>query len=128
MCRGYLISGSKDKNLRLWGLDNSIYNLKSTVHGFNDYINTVESNTLDDIGDNYHPVFYCGDRTGQVKVGAIFREKIEFVGMMAHTQSVNSICALEMQKGITATASTDKTIKLWQPTSDTFRLIEEQLC
>jgi len=39
--RGYLISGSKDKNLRLWSLDNSIYNLKSTVHGFNDYINTV---------------------------------------------------------------------------------------
>ena len=42
--RGYLISGSKDKNLRLWSLDNSIYNLKSTFHAFNDYITTVESN------------------------------------------------------------------------------------
>jgi WD40 repeat protein len=41
--RGYLISGSKDKNLRLWSLDNSIYNLKSTFHAFNDYITTVES-------------------------------------------------------------------------------------
>jgi len=41
ICKGYLISGSKDKNLRLWSLDNSIYNLKTTTHAFNDYINTV---------------------------------------------------------------------------------------
>jgi len=42
--KNHLISGSKDKNLRLWALDHSIYNLKSTVHASNDYINTVESN------------------------------------------------------------------------------------
>jgi WD40 repeat protein len=41
--QNHLISGSKDKNLRLWALDHSIYNLKSTVHASNDYINTVES-------------------------------------------------------------------------------------
>ena len=40
--RGYLISGSKDRNLRLWSLDNSIYNLKSTKSASNDYINCVE--------------------------------------------------------------------------------------
>jgi len=92
--RGYLISGSKDKNLRLWSLDNSIYNLKSTVHAFNDYINTVESESLFYVGDSYHPVFYSGDRTGQVKVGTVIKEKIEFIGIFSHTQSVNAICSL----------------------------------
>jgi WD40 repeat protein len=44
--KNHLISGSKDKNLRLWALDHSIYNLKSTVHASNDYINTVESKKI----------------------------------------------------------------------------------
>lgn len=92
--KGYLISGSKDKNLRLWSLDNSIYNLKSTVHAFNDYITTVESNHQVILGANYHPLFYSSDRTGQVKVGTILKEKIEFLGVISHTQSVNSVCSL----------------------------------
>ena len=33
-----LVSGSKDKNLRLWGLDMSINNAKHTFPAFNDYI------------------------------------------------------------------------------------------
>jgi hypothetical protein len=33
-----LISGSKDKNLRLWSLDNSINNAKHTFPAFNDYV------------------------------------------------------------------------------------------
>jgi hypothetical protein len=39
-----LISGSKDKNLRLWSLDHSINNVKHTLHAFNDYVTTVQSN------------------------------------------------------------------------------------
>jgi hypothetical protein len=33
-----LISGSKDKNLRLWNLDHSINNAKHTFPAFNDYV------------------------------------------------------------------------------------------
>jgi WD40 repeat protein len=122
--KGYLISGSKDKNLRLWSLDNSIYNLKSTIHAFNDYITTVESTSSQNIGDNYHPLFYSADRTGQVKVGTIIKERIEFIGIISHAQSVNSVCSLEINKGITATGSSDKTIKLWQPNNETFHQLE----
>ena len=74
--KGYLISASKDRNLRLWSLDNSIYNLKSTKSASNDYINCVEGNTITYTEDSYHPIFYSGDRTGQVKVGSIIKEKI----------------------------------------------------
>lgn len=40
-----MVSGSKDKNLRLWGLDHSVGNLKNTAHAFNEYVTTVQSQT-----------------------------------------------------------------------------------
>ena len=39
-----LVSGSKDKHLRLWDLDHAVNNNKHTFNAFNDYINTVQSN------------------------------------------------------------------------------------
>ena len=36
-----LISGSKDKHLRLWSLDQTVSNNKHTFHAFNDYVTTV---------------------------------------------------------------------------------------
>lgn len=41
-----MVSGSKDKNLRLWSLDHSVGNLKGTTHAFNDYVTTVKSNLI----------------------------------------------------------------------------------
>lgn len=38
-----LISGSKDKNLRLWDLEHSVGNIKNTAHAFNDHITTMTS-------------------------------------------------------------------------------------
>lgn len=64
-----LVSGSKDKNLRLWSLDHSISNLKNTTHAFNDYVTTLQS-------DNSLSIFYSGSKDGQVKVGSIKNEKI----------------------------------------------------
>jgi hypothetical protein len=46
-----LISGSKDKNLRLWSLDHSINNAKHTFPAFNDYITLCESNLIYILGD-----------------------------------------------------------------------------
>ena len=39
-----LVSGSKDKNLRLWDINHSVSNLKNTTHAFNDYVTTLQSN------------------------------------------------------------------------------------
>lgn len=115
-----MVSGSKDKNLRLWSLDHSVGNLKNTVHAFNDYVTTVQSPfTVDQQQENAvvpYPIFYAGSKDGQIKVGNIKNDKINFMGnIMAHTQAVNSISLLE--DGATlVSASGDKTIKLWKPT------------
>ena len=90
-----LVSGSKDKNLRLWNLEHSIGNLKNTTHAFNDYVTTLQSTFPSNTGDNSLPIFYSGSKDGQVKVGSIKNDKIEFVGgILAHTQSVNAISPL----------------------------------
>ena len=39
--------------------------------------------------------------------------------MLAHTQSVNSMCTLDEDPLALITASQDKVIKLWQPTKET---------
>lgn len=110
----YLISGSKDKNLRLWSLENTTNNIRCTAHTFNDYINIVES-------DKNLQVFYAGSRDGQVKAAIITNEeKIKFVGgIIAHTQSISSICSISQNPGVFATASIDKTVKFWKPDSHT---------
>ena len=44
---------------------------------------------------------------------------------MAHTQSVNTICPLEVgSQNIFATGSSDKAIKIWQPSSQTINHIQ----
>jgi WD40 repeat protein len=65
----YVISGSKDKNLKLWSVESAVKNLKSTSYAHNDYINTLSAGTD-------YPLFYSGSRNGQVKVGTILKEKI----------------------------------------------------
>lgn len=48
-----LISGSKDKNLRLWSLDQLINNAKHSFPAFNDYVTVCESNSF---------IFISGDK------------------------------------------------------------------
>lgn len=110
----HLVSGSKDKNLKLWSLDGSVNNLKCTTHAFNDYVNILET-------DKTMPFFYTGCRDGQVKIADIMDEKIKFVGgIIAHTQSISSICSLKRKPGMFLTASTDKTVKFWNPDQSTY--------
>lgn len=61
-------------------------------------------------------MFYAGSKDGQMKVGSVKGDKIEFLGsILAHTQSVNAISLLEDNNTLVS-ASADKTIKLWKPT------------
>ena len=40
-----LVSGSKDKHVKLWSLDHNINNSKHTLLLFNDYVNSLYSNS-----------------------------------------------------------------------------------
>ena len=68
-----MISGSKDKNLRLWDLDHSVGNLRNTAHAFNDYVTTVQSQNPDNVipREPTLPIFYAGSKDGQIKVGSV---------------------------------------------------------
>ena len=112
-----LVSGSKDKNSRSWSLDHSINNAKFTLHAFNDYVTTVQSNFGFIVDCQNSSLFYSGSRDGQLKVCQAKNDKISVVGgILAHTQSVNAICPLDENPFMMVTASADKTIKIWQPT------------
>jgi len=115
-----MVSGSKDKNLRLWNLDHSVGNLKNTVHAFNDYVTTVQSPQVENWQNQPqpapYPIFYAGSKDGQIKIGNTKGDKINFMGnIMAHTQAVNGISLLDDNSTLVS-ASADKTIKLWKPT------------
>ena len=40
----HLISGSKDRHLKLWDLNHGVNNNKHTFLAFNDYVTTIQSN------------------------------------------------------------------------------------
>lgn len=114
----YIISGSKDKNLKLWSLQNSTNNLKCTTHAFNDYVNTLTT-------DENIPIFYAGSRDGQIKIATVLEDKIQFIGgIIAHTQSISSVCSVSQRmNGMFLTGSTDKTVKFWRPDPSTLERI-----
>lgn len=90
-----MVSGSKDKNLRLWDLEHSVGNLKSTTHAFNDYVTTIKSNLYIYSDDKCYPMFYAGSKDGQIKIGSVKNDRIVFNGgILAHTQSVNAISSI----------------------------------
>ena len=43
-CRGQVVSGSKDKHLRLWDPSSGPNHARHTLHLFNDYVNCLHSN------------------------------------------------------------------------------------
>lgn len=67
-----------------------------------------------------HPIIYAGSKDGQVKACHTKNDKIEVLGgILAHTQSINSICTFEDNPFGLITGSQDKVIKIWQPTRET---------
>lgn len=117
----YVISGSKDKNIKLWSVDSAVKNLKSTSYAHNDYVNVLAAGTT-------QPLFYSGSRNGQVKVGTVSKERLEFLGNIdCHTQSVTGLCLIEDSNStVFATGSADRTIKLWRPTHETQDMLQTE--
>eukprot|EP01017_Pseudomicrothorax_dubius_P041880 TRINITY_DN6761_c0_g1_i7.p1 TRINITY_DN6761_c0_g1~~TRINITY_DN6761_c0_g1_i7.p1 ORF type:complete len:267 (+),score=58.19 TRINITY_DN6761_c0_g1_i7:59-802(+) len=110
----YLVSGSRDKNLKLWRVDTAIHNLKFTAYAHQDWINTLES-------DDNTGLLYSGSRDGRIKVWCAEKEKLRCLNdLNSHQQAVNSIIKLENSsgRGMFASGSADRTIKIWRMNED----------
>lgn len=55
-----LISGSKDKHLKLWDLNHGVNNNRHTFLAFNDYVTTIQ-------GPQNSSIFYAGSKNGEIK-------------------------------------------------------------
>ena len=107
----YLVSGSKDKSLKLWSLDTLKDNYRYTLCAHNDYINTLAV-------DKDSSLMFSGSRDGQVKVSSVGKGRIEVLGCIdCHSRSVNGLVSLN---NILMTCSSDKTIKIWRQERDTY--------
>ena len=71
-----LVSGSKDKHLKLWSLDHAVNNNIQTLHTFNDYITTLHCTPFLYKGPSNQPLFFTGSKDGQVKSCLVKNDKI----------------------------------------------------
>lgn len=112
--------------MRLWSLDNAAINLKHTSYAHQDWVNAIECNFRDESLNNFlansmHNMVYSGSRDGAIKVwGVTDNKKLRcLTAINGHSQAVSSICKLfDENEAIFATASLDKTIKIWKPVSE----------
>jgi len=111
--KDHLVSASRDKILRLWSLDypNQLRSTSSYAH--QDWINATETNVNQDI-------LYSGSKDGTIKVWGVHNKKLRCISdINGHSQSINSICKLyDEHETMFATASSDRTIKIWKPLSE----------
>jgi WD40 repeat protein len=110
---GHLVSGSRDKILKLWSLDypNSLKFTSSYAH--QDWINVTETNVNQDI-------LYSGSKDGTIKIWGVANNKLRCMSdINGHSQAVNSICKLyDENESMFVTGSSDKSIKIWKPLSN----------
>ncbi|KAL4435321.1 hypothetical protein ABPG74_022804 [Tetrahymena malaccensis] len=111
---GYLVSGSKDHNLKLWNTNPSNINFKQQTHYSNEQVICLESNK-----DNN--LLYVGQKDGKIKVVTTQNNKFKDISDINNgLQSVNCITKIQNASAdnVFACGSADKVIKIWKPTSE----------
>lgn len=107
-----IISGSRDKNMRRWGLvgDNSYPTILSA---HTDWVNCLAT-------DPYEKFIYSAGKEGKVRVWKGARTMRCVGEMSGHLSSVNCIYPLDSHDSEVISGGTDKCLKIW-------RLIEDQV-
>ncbi|KAL4483969.1 hypothetical protein ABPG72_013975 [Tetrahymena utriculariae] len=111
---GYLVSGSKDHNLKLWNINPSNISFKQQTHYSNEQVICLESNK-----DNN--LLYVGQKDGKIKVVTTQNNKFRDISDINNgLQSVNCITKIQSTStdNVFACGSADKIIKIWKPTSE----------
>lgn len=106
-----IISGSRDKNLRIWDRQNDC-ETKTIISAHTDWINCL---TI----DSQNRGLYSGGKEGKIRVWVDNNNDLNYAGeLVGHTSSVNAISTLSMAPQKIISASSDKTFRLWRLEED----------
>lgn len=105
-----LISGSRDKNLRVWD-QNGEHEIKTILSAHTDWINCLGT-------DNLQRSIYSGGKEGRIRVWKGSTE-INYIGeMIGHSGSVNCITPMHFPQQTLISASSDRTFRIWRLSED----------
>lgn len=120
MLDGYLVSGSRDKMVRVWDHQKMTHLQVEQAH--NDFVNVLET-------DADQKEMYSGSKDGTVKVWRMRQSKLKCMAQIhtnAHSQAINAITRIDVQFGQAfATAGVDKTIKIFKRRQDSLNSINQ---
>ncbi|KRW99475.1 WD40-repeat-containing domain [Pseudocohnilembus persalinus] len=140
---GHLVSGSRDRNLKLWSIDNRQFSLKHTNYTYSDGVSSLKSKEIQQLLllntyfqlinlyiklANYNQtILFSGFREGKIRVYNIGDNKLKRIADINNGQgNINTICNLynqENKNGEIAVGSSDKSIKFYRPTNDTYKIL-----
>ena len=102
-----IISGSRDKSLRIWDQDKDNEN-KSIINAHTDWINCLNT-------DSFDRCVYSGGKDGKIRVWKGNYSEINHVGEMnAHNASINCLVSLPSLSQTLISGSSDRTFKVWK--------------
>lgn len=102
-----LISGSRDKNLRIWDYESS-KEIKTVINAHTDWVNCIAS-------DYFGRSFYTGGKDNKIKVWEGVDDDINLSGELSgHTSAITCLLAIPSASKSILSASADKTIRIWR--------------
>ena len=104
---GSLVSGSRDKNLRIWNRDEEC-EIKTVISAHPEWINCLAADYL-------QRALYSGGKEGRIRVWNGNSREINYAGeIIGHNASVTCILAVNADQQVMISASVDKTFKVWK--------------
>lgn len=106
-----LISGSRDKNLRIWNQDSG-NEIKTIISAHPDWVNALAT-------DINQRGAYSGGKEGKIRVWKGQGNDINYSGeLLGHSASVNCLSSIPTNTQTLISASSDKTFRVWKLEED----------
>lgn len=102
-----LVSGSRDKNLRIWDYESN-KEIKTVINAHTDWINCIAT-------DSFGRAFYTGSKDNKIKVWEGVDEDINLSGELSgHSSAITCLLSIPTSFKSILSASADKTLRIWK--------------